>query len=188
MEPLAAIRQQGYCVLRGVLAKPEMDALRLAFEDEGSGHTEHIDITATTPNADQWMSLARIEPFYSIVVALIGTAFEARVHGRSPRPGGGQQGLHADRPAGKSMSIEATTALWMLDDFTVNNGATRVVPRTHLAGLAVPRHLAQLLNHHRDEVTVTGEAGDVLLFDSHLWHSGQRNSSTLPRRSVQMVG
>jgi ectoine hydroxylase-related dioxygenase (phytanoyl-CoA dioxygenase family) len=185
--PAAAIRQDGYVVLRGVLDEAVIVDLRVAFDDDGSGHTEHVEITDSTRHAELWFGLAHEETFHAIVVELIGAEFQTRIHGRNPRPGGGQQGLHADLPAGRLHAIDAVTALWMLDDFTVENGATRPVPGSHREGRAVPRSLAQPLSKHADEIVMTGSAGDVLMFDSHLWHSGQRNTTASARRCVQMV-
>jgi ectoine hydroxylase-related dioxygenase (phytanoyl-CoA dioxygenase family) len=187
VEQVDAIRDNGFIVLRRVLDQGSMAELRVAFDECRDGHTEHVDVTSSTPHAHRWLELVDTSPFHAIVTELLGADFSTRVHGRNPRPGGGQQGLHADRPAGKSTSVDGVTAIWMLDDFTVDNGATRVVPGTHRDGRAVPRPLAQPLARHPDEVTITGSAGDVLVFDSHLWHSGRRNTSTAPRRSVQMT-
>jgi ectoine hydroxylase-related dioxygenase (phytanoyl-CoA dioxygenase family) len=33
---------------------------------------------------------------------------------------------------------------------------------------------------HPDQVSATGRAGDVLVFSSHLWHSGTANESGRP--------
>jgi ectoine hydroxylase-related dioxygenase (phytanoyl-CoA dioxygenase family) len=78
------------------------------------------------------------------------------------------------------------TALWMLDDFTAENGATRVVPGSHRITRALSKNLAQPLARHPDERIVIGRAGDVLIFNAYLWHSGRRNESKGPRRAVQM--
>ncbi len=75
----------------------------------------------------------------------------------------------------------------MLDDFTPDNGATRVVPGSHRAGRAVPRDFSKPLDHHPKERVLTGRAGAVALFDGRLWHSGTRNDSRLPRRAAQMI-
>jgi len=78
------------------------------------------------------------------------------------------------------------TALWMLDDFSAENGATRVVPGSHLIVRPLAKDYAQPLAHHPDEKVVIGRAGDVLIFNAYLWHSGRRNESQGPRRAVQM--
>jgi ectoine hydroxylase-related dioxygenase (phytanoyl-CoA dioxygenase family) len=108
--------------------------------------------------------------------------------GREPGPGHGLQGLHADWPPRKRVERAfVATSLWMLDDFQADNGATRVVPGTQrLPGLP-PKRLADPAAHHPEELVVTGAAGDVLVFNGHLWHSGTRNQSGAPRRALQVI-
>ena len=111
-----------------------------------------------------------------------------RSHGRNPGPGFGQQGLHADAPPReRGDAVSAVTAIWMLDPFTTSNGSTRVVPRSHDRLGPVPRTLAAPAARHPDEIIVTGSAGDVVVFNGHLWHGGTQNRSTGPRRAVQMT-
>src|SRR5262245_34087998 len=74
----------------------------------------------------------------------------------------------------------------MLDDFTPENGATRVVPGSHRITRPLAKDLAQPLARHRDEKVIVGSAGSVLIFNGYLWHSGRRNDSKGPRRAIQM--
>ena len=37
---------------------------------------------------------------------------------------------------------------------------------------------------HPDEVLITGRAGTVVIFNSHLWHGGTLNRSDRPRRAL----
>jgi ectoine hydroxylase-related dioxygenase (phytanoyl-CoA dioxygenase family) len=87
------------------------------------------------------------------------------VHGRNPLPGFGQQGLHADwRPRQPGAPYAVLTVIWMLDDFTPDNGATRVVPASHKSPRPIDKKLAQPLARHPRELVVTGAAGDMLVF------------------------
>tara|TARA_B100000963_G_C22629173_1_gene673973 strand:- start:2227 stop:2982 length:756 start_codon:yes stop_codon:yes gene_type:complete len=58
----------------------------------------------------------------------------------------------------------------MLDDFTKENGATSYVPNSHL----------RLDRPDRDgnfsETQITGKAGDVIIFDSGIWHKGGKST------------
>lgn len=67
--------------------------------------------------------------------------------------------------------------IWMLDDFTTENGATRCVPGTHKSGRLPP----DPMERHRDEILVTGTAGTVVVMNSHLWHGGTGNRTARPR-------
>ena len=69
--------------------------------------------------------------------------------------------------------------MWMLDDFTEENGATRVVPGSHLwDGQPEQRKV------YPGEVQATGTAGTVVVFDSRLFHAGGANRSAAPRRGL----
>ncbi len=58
-------------------------------------------------------------------------------------------------------------AMWMLDEFTEANGATIVVPGSHLSG----RQPDAAMDENADWVSVTGPAGSVVIFEGRTWHS-----------------
>lgn len=181
---------EGYVVLRAALTSDRIDRLRRAFEQAPVRRdgTQHVEIEEETPELDTWLELKEYVLLRRVADRLLGCPYAFRVHGRNPLPGYGQQGLHADsQPRQPGDPVLAVTAIWMLDAFTVENGATRVVPRTHLLPHAVPRRYAQPLAHHPQELVVTAPAGSVLIFNGHLWHSGRQNQSLGPRRAVQMT-
>ena len=69
-------------------------------------------------------------------------------------------------------------ALWMVSDFTLDNGATRVVPRSHLSG-------CHPVGADPDEaINVTGPAGTAIVFEGRTWHGADLNRSTGPRYAV----
>lgn len=110
----------------------------------------------------------------------------AALHARDPLPGYGLRGLHADwRPRQPGESNQVATALWLLDDFTLDNGATRVVPGSHHSPIPPPRSMAAPSSSHPQEEVVLAAAGSVLVFNGHLWHRGGRNDSRAPRRVLQ---
>jgi ectoine hydroxylase-related dioxygenase (phytanoyl-CoA dioxygenase family) len=72
----------------------------------------------------------------------------------------------------------AISAIWALEDFTVANGATEVIPGSHLWG-----------NEHPDEreheaVPVVMPAGSVVVFEGALWHRGGQNRSSGTRLAL----
>ena len=68
---------------------------------------------------------------------------------------------------------------WLLDDFTAENGATEVVPQSHLAGdEADPAALADRA------VPVIAPAGTLMVFESRVWHRTGSNRSTEPRAAL----
>jgi ectoine hydroxylase-related dioxygenase (phytanoyl-CoA dioxygenase family) len=186
-----ALDREGFIVIPAALDDDWIARLRRAFEAapaQTSG-TQHVAITDSTPEVESWRALERHPLFIAGADHVLGPSHRvADVHGRNPLPGFGQQGLHSDNvPRAPGDPYTVFTTLWMLDDFTPENGATRVVPRTHVSPHPPAKSLAQPLAHHPDEHIVVGRAGSVLMMNGHLWHSGRRNDSSGPRRCVQML-
>ena len=73
-----------------------------------------------------------------------------------------------------------TQNVWMLDDFREDNGATRVVPGSHLSRRK-PQWTAGELE---GEVTLTAPAGSVAIWLSNTWHRSGPNHSESPRRAI----
>ena len=182
---------RGYVVVPDALDPGWVARLARAFEgapamDSG---TVHVAITPETLEHEAWTAL-RAHPLVEVAARhVLGPSFFVRdQHGRDPRPGFGQQGLHSDWPGrAPGAPYAVLTALWMLDAFTAENGATRLVPGSHLDTRGLPKAMAQPLAVHPKEVLVLGASGSVLLLNGHLWHSGTRNRSQGSRRIVQMV-
>ena len=69
------------------------------------------------------------------------------------------------------------------DDLTRENGATRVVPGTHLISKRPDEFLDDPGAPHPEETTyLTGKAGAVAVFNAHLWHGCTRNRTARTRR------
>ncbi|MCY4531379.1 MAG: phytanoyl-CoA dioxygenase family protein [Gammaproteobacteria bacterium] len=68
-------------------------------------------------------------------------------------------------------------AMWMLDDFTEDNGATIFVPGSHLMG----RQPDLELDKDADWVPAVGPAGTVAVFEGRTWHSTGLNVSDQAR-------
>jgi hypothetical protein len=102
-----------------------------------------------------------------------------------PPDGAGAQPLHTDMSAiPDEKGYWVCNSVWMLDDFTAENGALRVVPGSHRSGRLPREALADPAAPHPDEVQVTGRAGTVVVMNAHLWHGGTANRSATPRTAV----
>jgi ectoine hydroxylase-related dioxygenase (phytanoyl-CoA dioxygenase family) len=75
-------------------------------------------------------------------------------------------------------------SIWLLDDFTAGNGATRVVPGSHRLGQRPGDAMADPAARHPGQVQLIAPAGTVVIFNSHLWHGGTRNRTARPRRAL----
>ena len=105
------------------------------------------------------------------------------MNARILRPGDPMQGLHSDIPAvhrrvtGHPVMLQA---VWMIDGFTSDNGATNLVPGSHRANAPMPppgKPIPYIL-------APTGPAGSVLIFNGQCWHGGGANASQSRRRAI----
>jgi ectoine hydroxylase-related dioxygenase (phytanoyl-CoA dioxygenase family) len=120
----------------------------------------------------------------ALVEAVLGTDLVlGSMNARIVRPGDPEQGFHADVPTVHRRLVGPPImcqAVWMLDAFTPDNGATRLVPGSHRAATSTPPP-GMAVPH---EVAPTGPAGSVLVFDGQVWHGGGANRSDAIRRAV----
>src|SRR5205823_9400758 len=75
-------------------------------------------------------------------------------------------------------------SVWMLDDFTADNGALRLVPGSHNWRRLPQQALDDPLADHPDQVLVTGRAGTVVVVNAHAWHGGTANRTAAARTAV----
>jgi hypothetical protein len=110
------------------------------------------------------------------------------LNARDVPPGAGaNMPFHADtdnkrRP--DQAGYNAFTAIWMLDAFTQQNGATRIVPGSHRSSLLPNESVHDVYAPHPEEIVVEGKAGDVLVFNGHCWHTGGANVTDKKRRAI----
>jgi ectoine hydroxylase-related dioxygenase (phytanoyl-CoA dioxygenase family) len=93
-------------------------------------------------------------------------------------PGQGAQVLHYDQnlyPLPRDRDVTLTT-MWALDDFTAENGATRIVPGSHDGPARKP--------DRGETVPAQMPAGSVLIFSGRLYHGAGPNISDHPRLGV----
>jgi ectoine hydroxylase-related dioxygenase (phytanoyl-CoA dioxygenase family) len=72
--------------------------------------------------------------------------------------------------------------LIMLDDFTNENGGTLVLPQSHLSKTK-PSDDFFYKNCHQ----ITGKSGDILIFDSNVWHASAPNKTNDSRRAIPIT-
>lgn len=70
----------------------------------------------------------------------------------------------------------------MLDDFTLNNGATYLLSGSHLKK-DKPGDEEFFLKADR----AVGKGGSIVLWDSNIWHAAGENKTDAPRRSLSLI-
>lgn len=104
---------------------------------------------------------------------------------RAALPGSGLQGLHADWGGAVAPGdYYVCNSIWLLDDFTESNGATRIVPGSQHSGKSPREVMDDPVQPHPDEILLTAPAGTVVIFNSHTWHGGTLNRTDQPRRAM----
>ena len=134
--------EQGFFTVENVLSAAELAGMRAEFERihgaerEQGGHEVHVE-----PGARRLSNIfnktAAFDRCLEIPEVLAASAYllgEIKVHGanlRDPVKGHGQQDLHVDVPKKFADDWWVVNAMLMLDDMTLDNGPTRVVPGSH---------------------------------------------------------
>ena len=192
---VAAIRRDGYVIVEDVLAPDEVDAVVSELE-----RLEADLGVRPSPNAFEGAKTVRI---YNLLVH--GEAFEAiPIHPKvlpvvegvldrgclisslssvSIMPGERPQPIHADDqliPLPKPHPPLVCNSMWALTDFTDANGATRIIPGSHLR------------DHHPEfgrayeTVPAAMRKGSVMIYDGAMWHGGGANRTEERRVGVAM--
>ena len=129
------------------------------------------------------------EDLLEYVAGVLGPRFKlSSLNARSINAGCRRtQPLHADMSAlPDNDGYWVCNSLWMLDDFTPDNGAVRYIPGTHRSGRLPADVLANPEADHPDQQLATGRAGTVLVMNAHLWHGGLPNLTESPRRALHI--
>ena len=95
------------------------------------------------------------------------------------------QPLHCDAGAlPDDQGYWVCNTIWLLDDFTEENGATRVIPGSQNWG-RLPQHaVADPAAKHPQEILVLAPARTVVVMNTHAWHGGTANRTAHPRRAL----
>jgi len=191
MPAVAEVKQEittnGYAIVPGLLGAAAVTAARdrlgelAESADWGTGFDGARTRRVWAPLAvTRCMDAAALDPLVlDVVERLIGPGVQfgntvaIRVY-----PGQDAQVLHYEQgiyPLPRDRDV-MVSAIWALDDFTAGNGATRVVPRSHLRPAGKP--------DDAETVPVVMPAGSVLLLSGRLYHGGGANISARPRLGV----
>ncbi|MBX9885200.1 MAG: phytanoyl-CoA dioxygenase family protein [Novosphingobium sp.] len=171
------LAREGWLILPGAVPPDLLAQARAAFE---AGYLPSdrwpvprgIDWRHAQVDLDPAVqAICRLPALLAAVGRIVGQPFFLmQVEGREPLPGKGAQPLHRDA-AGAADRYAAV--LVYLDDFGPDNGATALVPGSHLPGR----------EDTAGAFTASGEAGDILLLDANLLHGATCNASGAPRRT-----
>jgi ectoine hydroxylase-related dioxygenase (phytanoyl-CoA dioxygenase family) len=190
--------EQGYVVLRDCMGGDLLNELRRRilelFDEEGdrAGHEfkqeEHAHrLSNLVDKGEVFQRAVALPVVLEHVRHVLGTEMKlSSLNARSADPGTDVgQPLHVDMGAiPDEKGYWVCNTVWMLDDFTPDNGATRMIPGSHTWGTRPQDVLEDPLAPHPDEILLTGKAGSIAVMNAHMWHGGTANRTSAPRLAM----
>src|SRR4051812_3588967 len=187
---LSDLDRDGYAVVESILSVEEAADVRAGLRDV-------LDRTPTGRNDFEGFSTRRIYALFAktrafdalathplllgVLDRVLGPSYQLSAPtGIEIGPGEKAQVLHTDDgiyPLPRPHAEVVLNSMWALDEFTVENGATRVVPGSH-------RWTDRIPTNADETVSVTMPAGSVLFVAGTLWHGGGANATETSRLGV----
>ncbi|MBK5294452.1 MAG: phytanoyl-CoA dioxygenase family protein [Acidobacteriia bacterium] len=190
--------QLGYCHLHGFLDSARVRELNRRveelFAEEGDGAGSEFrqeegarrlaNVAGKGALFRECIAMPEILEFVEHVLGPDCKLSSLNVRSANPRNGICQP-LHADVGAvADAAGYWVCNTVWMLDDFTAENGAIRVVPGSHIWRKLPQDVMLNPADAHPEERLITGHAGDVVVMNAHAWHSGTANRTANARRAM----
>jgi len=190
--------EQGYVILESCMGSDLLNALRARilalFAEEGDRAgsefrtEEHAHRLANLVDKGDVFRRAIVLPrMLDCVRHVLGADCKlSSLNARSadPQTDVGQP-LHVDMGAvPDDKGYWVCNTVWMLDDFTPENGPTRMIPGSHKWGTRPQDVLADPLAPHSQEVMLTANAGSIAVMNAHMWHAGTANRTASPRLAM----
>ena len=181
----------GYCLLERALSEDAVNALKARIDEQAAGERARgeafIDSEVNQriwmlPNKGRMFRDLILEPLVEQMMGhLLGQGFLlSSLTANIARPGGAPMYLHSDQGYVDFWTEKPLVAnvLFMLDDFSDENGGTRFVPGSHLN----PQRRAYA---QHETVAAEGPAGTMMVFDGRLIHgTGANRARTGERRAL----
>lgn len=191
------LAEHGLTIIEGVLDAGGIDRVRTALQrgieaDAANGVRLHgFSFDPDTHNTRVFNLIGKDQAFRDLVqhpVAidlarhlLDGPFLLSNFSANVTAPGSGAMGMHADQgyvPAPWPPYPLAINVAWALDDFTVENGATRFVPGSHLKDHGPGRS-----GERAETIPITCKAGSIFVMDGRVWHQTGANTSRSATRA-----
>ena len=198
----AADREQldtlGYVLVEDVLDRQTLEQVRnrveelYAQEGENAGSEFRIEpgarrLANLVDKGEIFERLIAVPRILELVGHVLGSQFKlSSLNARSANPFSSEaQPLHCDAAAIPDESgYWVCNTIWLLDDFTPENGATRVIPGSQRWATLPQQLLSDPAAPHPQEVLVTGRSGSVVVMNTHAWHGGTANRTANHRRAL----
>lgn len=195
------LRLLGFTTLHSGLDSQALDRLADAFEQAAARYQaeavarnvdlkaigEHDTLRVLPAMAPAFWDVVFNDRLHKLISNLLGDYYILnQVNGLINRANSAytQSAYHRDLPYQHFVSSRplAINALFALDDFTLTNGATRVIPASHKMEIFPSEETVK-----RNERQVEVPRGTFIVLDCMVYHAGSSNRSTGDRRAVNHV-
>lgn len=199
-EAAEQVRNLGYAIIDSGYTAPELQSISEEFNRTREHYVEtygesklrslnefHTIRLPLTHGGESFLRLALNENLLSILRKLISGKFILNQQNgiiNPPQETYNQCAWHRDLPYQHFVSSKplAINALFCVDDFTFENGATFVLPASHKAESFPSENYVR-----RNAVQVGAKAGSFILLDCMMFHAGGFNKTNSVRRAVNHV-
>jgi ectoine hydroxylase-related dioxygenase (phytanoyl-CoA dioxygenase family) len=183
------LRVQGYTIVKDILDPTQTRLVTAAFDrilerereigPQRGWHTDAHQVSYMLPQKDPvFFPLCENTRLLELMRLVLGSnCILGTVNGLSMVPRGKAQCLHRDQPEPVPGTVLTVNALHTLDDFTVANGATRVVPFSQ-------DHTAGQTDEEKDAIYLEAPAGSLIAYNGGIMHAGSANTTEQPRRAI----
>jgi ectoine hydroxylase-related dioxygenase (phytanoyl-CoA dioxygenase family) len=185
------IRNDGYAVLPDLVSTSELDRIRRQLaphlSDAPFGRNDFEGLRsqrlyALLAKAPAVVDLVIHPAVLAVLDALLQPSYLLSANiAINVHPGETAQSLHTDDgfcPLPRPRRAVGVSAIWAIDDFTATNGATEIVPGSHLFGDEVVAPDDERIR------TIEMSAGSVVVFLGTTLHRGGANSSNETRLGI----
>ena len=184
------IVDEGYTVLRDDVSVDLTDSIRGCV-------LKHVDLDTDAETQFQ-TNMLEVDPVFSsavthpatltIVDFLLGRSAQlSQMAGSVRRAGPNLLGLHADSdwfPAPFPDWEIMATACWVCDDFTEENGATMVIPGSHVHRCPPPETITQ---SREGAMPIDAPKGSIVIWNGSVWHGGLARKTSGERVVLHMT-
>jgi ectoine hydroxylase-related dioxygenase (phytanoyl-CoA dioxygenase family) len=194
------LNASGYLLLQDFMDLKFLEAVRRRvdelFEQEAEAAGSEFKLEPQTrrlanlvDKGEIFVQAIQMDPILECVEQVVGPEYKlSSVNVRSPLPySTWVQPLHIDGgglPDEKGYYV--CNSVWMLDDFTTENGAIRLVPGSHRWSQKPQDALHDPAAPYPGEILITGKAGTVVVINAHLWHGAIANRTNEQRRAMHV--
>lgn len=197
-QQLADLDRDGFLVLPGLLGPEQVEALINRIEElfdlEGENAGAEFKkesgarrLANCVDKGEVFEQAIQIPEILAAKAHILGPLFKlSSLNVRSTNPmSESDQPLHVDMNAiADEQGYWVANTIFMLDDFTAENGATRIVPGSHKWGQRPQEQMEDPFAVHPRQVLVTGKAGTLVICNAHAWHGGTANRTAGHRRAM----